>query len=47
MGDSDSSEFITKEINQIPFKISTIDLASWTAKSPFRNWPKMPKGWRN
>lgn len=47
MGDSDPSEFITKETNQIPFKASTIDPASWTAKLPFKNWPKMPKGWRN
>jgi hypothetical protein len=47
MGNPNPSEFIIKETNQIPFKTSTIDPASWTTKLPFRNWPKMPKGWRN
>ena len=47
MGDSDPSDFIRQETNQIPFKQSTLDLSSWTIKTPFRNWPKMPKGWRD
>ena len=24
-----------------------MDLSSWNTKTPFRNWPKVPKGWRN
>ena len=47
MGDPDPSDFIRQEINQIPFKQSAVDLSSWNTKTLFRNWPKMPKGWRN
>ena len=46
MGDSDPSNFIHQETNQIPFKQSVVDSSSWN-KTPFRNWPKAPKGWRN
>ena len=46
MGDSDPSNFIRQETNQIPFKQSAVDSSSWN-KTPFRNWPKAPKGWRN
>ena len=45
MGDSDPSNFIRQETNQIPFKQFVVDLSSWNTKTPFRNWPKMPKGW--
>ena len=47
MGDPDPSDFIYQETNQIPFKQSVVDLSSWNTKTPFRNWPKMPKGWRD
>ena len=47
MGDPDPSDFIYQETNQIPFKQSAVDLSSWNTKTPFRNWPKMPKGWRD
>ena len=47
MGDPDRSNFISQETNQIPFKQSVVDLSSWNTKIPFRNWPKMPKGWRD
>ena len=47
MGDPDPSDFIHQETNQIPFKQSAVDLSSWNTKTLFRNWPKMPKGWRN
>ena len=47
MGDSDPSDFIRQETNQIPFKHFAVDLSSWNPKTLFRNWPKMPKGWRN
>ena len=47
MGDSDPSDFIRQETNQIPFKQSMVDLSSWTIKTLFRNWPKMPRGWRD
>ena len=47
MGDPDPSNFIHQETNQISFKQSAVDLSSWSTKTPFRNWPKMPKGWRN
>ena len=47
MGDSDPSDFIRQETNQIPFKHSAVDLSSWNTKTLFRNWPKMTKGWRN
>ena len=47
MGDPDPSNFIRQETNQIPFKQSVVDLSSWNTKTLFRNWPKMPKGWRN
>ena len=46
MGDPDPSDFISKKTNRIPFKQSVVDL-SWNTKTPFRNWPKMPKGWRD
>jgi hypothetical protein len=46
MGDPNPSNFIIQETNQIPFKQSVVDVSSWNSKS-FRNWPKMPKGWRN
>ena len=45
MGDPDPSDFINQETNRIPFKQSVVDLSSWNTKTPFRNWPKMPKGW--
>ena len=45
MGDPDPSDFIHQET--IPFKHSVVDLSSWNTKTLFRNWPKMPKGWRN
>ena len=47
MGDPDPSNFIHHETNQIPFKQSIVDLSSSGIKTPFRNWPKAPKGWRN
>ena len=47
MGDPDPSDFIRQETNQIPFKQSTVDLSFRNTKTLFRNWPKMPKGWRN
>jgi len=47
MGDPDPSDFISQETNQIPFKQSVVKLPSWNTKTPFRNWPKMPQGWRN
>ena len=47
MGDPNPSDFICQETNQIPFKQSAVDLSSWNTKTLFRNWPKMPKGWRN
>ena len=47
MGDPDPSDFIHQETNQIPFKLSVVELSSWNTKTPFRNWPKMPKGRRN
>jgi len=46
MGDPDPFDFIHQETNQIPFKQSVVSLSSWN-KTPFRNWPKAPKGWRN
>ena len=46
MGDPDPSDFICQETHQIPFKRSIVDLSSWN-KTPFRNWPKAPKGWRD
>ena len=47
MGDPDPSDFIHQETNQIPFKQSVVDSSSYYTKTPFRNWPKMPKVWRN
>ena len=32
---------------KFPFRQSLVDLSSWNTKNPFRNWPKMPKGWRD
>ena len=46
MGDPDPFDFICQETNQIPFKQSVVDSSSWN-KTPFRNWPKAPKGWRD
>ena len=46
-GDPDPPNFICQETNQIPFKQSVVDSSSWNTKTPFRNWPKMPKGWRD
>jgi len=46
MGDPDPSDFIRQETNQIPFKQSVVDSSSWN-KTPFTNWPKAPKGWRD
>ena len=46
MGDLDPFDFIRQETNQIPFKQSVVDSSSWN-KTPFRNWPKAPKGWRD
>ena len=46
MGDPDPSDFIYQETHHIPFKRSIVDLSSWN-KTPFRNWPKAPKGWRD
>lgn len=46
MGDTNPSDFIIKETNQLPFKASLVDASSWT-KNTFRNWPNMPAGWRN
>ena len=46
MGDSDPSDFIRQETNQIPFKQSVVDSSSWN-KTSFRNWPNAPKGWRD
>ena len=47
MGDPDPSNFIRQETNGIPFKQSIVNLSSWNTKTPFRNWLKMPKGWRD
>ena len=47
MGDTNPSDFINQETNWIPFKQSIIDLSSRNTKTPFRNWPKIPKGWRD
>ena len=47
MGDPNPSDFIHQETNQISFKQSVVDSSSWNIKTPFKNWPKMPKGWRN
>ena len=47
MGDANPLDFINQETNQIPFRHSLVDLSSWNTKNPFRNWPKMPKGWRD
>ena len=47
MGDPDPSNFIHQETNQIPFKQSVVDLSSWYTKTPFKNWAKMPRGWRD
>ena len=47
MGDANPLDFINQETNQIPFRQSLVDLSSWNTKNPFRNWPKMPKGWRD
>ena len=47
MGDPDPSDFIRQETNQIPFKQSMVDLSTWNTKTSFRNWPKMPRGWRD
>ena len=47
MGDPNPSDFINQETNRIPFKQSVVNLSSWNTKTPFRNWPKMPKGWRD
>ena len=47
MGDANPSDFINQETNKIPFRQSLVDLSSWNTKNPFRNWPKMPKGWRD
>jgi len=44
MGDPNPFDFIHQETNQIPFKQFVVDLSSWTIKTPFRNWPKMPRG---
>ena len=45
MGDPNPSDFINQESNRIPFKQSVVDLSSWNTKTPFRSWPKIPKGW--
>ena len=45
MGDPDPSNFVHQETNQIPFKQSVVDSTSYNIKTPFRSWPKMPKGW--
>ena len=47
MGDTNPLDFINQETNQIPFRQSLVDLSSWNTKNPFRNSPKMPKGWRD
>jgi len=47
MVDANPSDFINQETNQIPFRQSLVDLCFWKTKNPFRNWPKMPKGWRD
>ena len=47
MGDPNPSDFIRQETNRIPFKQFVADSSSWNSKTPFRNWPKMPKRWRN
>ena len=47
MGDPDPSDFINQETNRIPFRQSLVDLSSWNTNNPFRNWPKMAKGWRD
>ena len=47
MGDLDPSDFICQETNQIPFKQYVVGLSSWNTKTPFRNWPKMPREWRD
>ena len=43
MGDTNPSNFINQETNQIPFRQSLADLSSWNTKIPFRNWTKMPR----
>ena len=47
MRDTNPLDFINQETNQIPFRQSLVDLSSSNTKIPFRNWPKMPKGWRD
>ena len=47
MGDPNPSDFVHQETNQILVKQSVVDLSSWSTKTPFRNWPKMPRGWRD
>ena len=47
MGDPDPSDYIHQETNRIPFKQSVMDLSSQNTKTSFRNWPKMPRGWRD
>ena len=47
IGDPDLSDFINQETNWISFKHSIVDLSSWNTKTPFRNWPKIPRGWRD
>ena len=47
MGDTNPLDFINQETNQIPYRQSLVDLSSWNNKNSFRNWPKMPKGWRD
>jgi len=37
MGDTNPSDFINQETNQIPFRQSLVDLSSWNTKTPFRN----------
>ena len=44
MGDPDPSDFICKKTNQIPFKQYVVDSSSENTKTPFKNWPKMPRG---
>ena len=47
MGDPDPSDFINQETNRIPFKQSVVYLSSWNTKTPFKNWSKITKGWRD
>ena len=47
MGDANPLNFINQETNQIPFRQFLVDLSSWNTKNPFRNRPKMSKGWRD